>query len=141
MVRAPAARAQSCRGGPPLLCIPQAGAARSEPLPLLGAAPCDFARAPCPRAAAGLSWRSCVHRLVAEFVDAQTDKTITSYNPSNESAIATFQAATEADVNIAVAAAKEAFKPGSEWRSLTGAMRRDLMIKMADLVEKHRDEL
>lgn len=79
--------------------------------------------------------------VASEFVDAQTDKCITSYNPSDESAIGTFQAATEPDVNIAVAAAKEAFKPGGEWRSLTGAMRRDLMIKMADLVEENREEL
>ena len=79
--------------------------------------------------------------LPAEFVDAQTDATITSYNPSNELPIAKFQAATEADVNIAVAAAKKAFEPGSEWRSMTGADRRDLMNKMANLVEAHRDEL
>ena len=77
----------------------------------------------------------------AEFVDAATDKTFVTVNPTSEEPIATFQAATEADVNIAVAAAKAAFEPGSEWRSLTGAQRRDLMIKMADLVEANGDEL
>ena len=78
-------------------------------------------------------WRAAwwLALLPAEFVDAQTDATITSYNPNNELPIATFQAGTEADVNIAVAAAKKAFEPGSEWRSMTGADRRDLMNKMA----------
>ena len=40
----------------------------------------------------------------AEFVDAATDKTFVTVNPTSEEPIATFQAATEADVNIAVAA-------------------------------------
>ncbi len=37
-----------------------------------------------------------------------------------------------------VAAAKAAFAVGSPWRSLNGSDRRDLMLKLADLVERDR---
>ena len=44
-------------------------------------------------------------------------------------------------MNRAVAAAKAAFSPNSEWRSLTGSQRGQLMLKLVDLIEAHGDEL
>ena len=43
-----------------------------------------------------------------------------------------------AQINDAVAAATEAFKT---WKKSNGCDRRDLLLKLADLVEKHRDQL
>jgi aldehyde dehydrogenase (NAD+) len=40
---------------------------------------------------------------------------------------------------LQVAAAKKAFEIGSEWRSMDGTKRRDLMLKLADLIERDRD--
>ena len=53
----------------------------------------------------------------------------------------TDQAADSADVDAAVAAAKAAFEPGSEWRSMVSGDRRDLMWKLAQLMEQHRGDL
>ena len=47
---------------------------------------------------------------VAEFVDAATDKTFVTVNPTSEEPIATFQAATEADVNQREFGARDAGK-------------------------------
>ena len=40
-----------------------------------------------------------------------------------------------------VAAAKKAFELGSPWRSMDGTGRRDLLLKLADLIERDRDYL
>jgi hypothetical protein len=76
-----------------------------------------------------------------EFVDTLTSAEIASINPVDESTLGVFQAATEADVNVAVAAAKAAFAPGSEYRTMTGAQRRDMMVRLADIIEAHGEEL
>jgi len=76
-----------------------------------------------------------------EFVDARNKGSFDSINPSNEEKIATFQAADVDDVNVAVAAATAAFDPASPWRTMTGGDRRDCMLRLADLLQKHRAEL
>ncbi len=43
-------------------------------------------------------------------------------------------------VDIAVKAARAAFEDGP-WSKMSGAQRRSLLLKLADLVEKHADEL
>jgi acyl-CoA reductase-like NAD-dependent aldehyde dehydrogenase len=40
-----------------------------------------------------------------------------------------------------VAAAKEAFKLGSTWRTMDASGRRDLLLKLADLIERDRQYL
>jgi len=45
------------------------------------------------------------------------------------------QRANEEDVDIAVAAARTAFK---SWRDVPGTTRRDLMLKLADLLERDK---
>ncbi|KAK3179134.1 mitochondrial aldehyde dehydrogenase [Lecanicillium sp. MT-2017a] len=56
-------------------------------------------------------------------------------NPSDGSVIATVDAASEADVDKAVAAARRAFN-SSSWRGLAAAERGALLLKLADLCER-----
>jgi aldehyde dehydrogenase (NAD+) len=71
-----------------------------------------------------------------EFVNSATGKTFPCVNPATEEVICQVQEATEEDVNKAVAAARAAFHPTSEWRTMPGSKRRDLLLKLADLVER-----
>merc|ERR1719440_2251789 len=73
-----------------------------------------------------------------EFVSAKAGKTIKSINPRTEEVIAEFQCAEQADVDAAVDAAETAFK---SWKKSNGCDRRDMLLRLADLVEKHRDQL
>merc|ERR1719440_204268 len=73
-----------------------------------------------------------------EFVSAKAGKTFKSINPRTEEVIAEFQCAEQADVDAAVDAAEKAFKT---WKKSSGSERRDMLLKLADLVEKHRDQL
>jgi len=59
---------------------------------------------------------------------------------SDESEIASVYAAGEEDVDIAVKAARKALKDPS-WKSLPGTDRGRLMLKLADLVEEHKETL
>ena len=45
------------------------------------------------------------------------------------------------DVDRAVDAAKAAFAPGSEWRSMTAATRQRLLFRFADLLEENQERL
>ena len=44
----------------------------------------------------------------------------------------------QADVDLAVKAAREAFKLGSAWRTMDASARGNLLLKLADLVERDR---
>ncbi|KAH6628978.1 aldehyde dehydrogenase domain-containing protein [Boeremia exigua] len=74
-----------------------------------------------------------------EFVAARSGKKITTVNPANEEDIAHVHAAGVEDVDIAVKAAKAAFK--GQWSTTNGTTRGALLHKMADLVEQHRRTL
>merc|ERR1719240_2556694 len=65
-----------------------------------------------------------------EFVNSKSGKTFPTVDPATEEIIANVQEASAKDVDIAVAAAKAAFEPGSEWRSLNASDRRDLLLKL-----------
>ncbi|XP_049812067.1 aldehyde dehydrogenase 1A1-like [Schistocerca nitens] len=69
-----------------------------------------------------------------EFVNSVSGKTFPVYNPANEEKIADVYEGDKADVDKAVAAAKEAFKRGSEWRTMDASKRAVLMHKLADLM-------
>ena len=74
-----------------------------------------------------------------EWVDAQSGKTFETINPSNRQVIANVAEGAEADVEIAVAAAKKAFELGSEWRTMDAAARGHLLYKLADMLEENAD--
>lgn len=58
---------------------------------------------------------------------------------SNESEICSVEAGTAEDINKAVAAARKAFK--GEWRQIASTERGELMIKLANLIEQHKETL
>ncbi|KAF4960042.1 hypothetical protein FSARC_10573 [Fusarium sarcochroum] len=74
-----------------------------------------------------------------EFVSGSAEK-IPSINPSNGKIIIPVEAASSADINRAVTAARTAFN-NPEWRDLAPADRGVLLSKLADLVEKDREIL
>jgi betaine-aldehyde dehydrogenase len=73
-----------------------------------------------------------------EFVDAADGATEEVTNPANGEAIAEMPLSTEEDVNRAVAAAKRAF---GEWSVTPPGERATALLKLADLIEEHADEL
>jgi len=74
-----------------------------------------------------------------EWKNSVSGKTFEAINPSDESVIAVVQEADAADVDLAVQAARAAF--AGPWRSLSGRARRDLMLRLADLIEQNAEEL
>eukprot|EP01060_Flectonema_neradi_P004067 TRINITY_DN1268_c15_g1_i1.p1 TRINITY_DN1268_c15_g1~~TRINITY_DN1268_c15_g1_i1.p1 ORF type:complete len:515 (+),score=146.39 TRINITY_DN1268_c15_g1_i1:52-1596(+) len=70
-----------------------------------------------------------------EGVDGATFETI---NPSTGEVITSVSEARERDVNIAVASSRKAF---NTWRKTDGSARRDLILRLADLIEENQEEL
>jgi aldehyde dehydrogenase (NAD+) len=73
-----------------------------------------------------------------EFVDAVSGKTFPTLNPATEEVITQVAEADAADIDKAVAAARKAF---ASWRLTEGSVRRDLLLKLTDLMTEHADEL
>jgi betaine-aldehyde dehydrogenase len=73
-----------------------------------------------------------------EFVDAADGATEEVVNPANGEAIAEMPLSNEEDVNRAVAAAKRAF---DSWSTTTPGERGTALLKLADLIEEHAEEL
>ncbi|KAJ6637862.1 Aldehyde dehydrogenase, cytosolic 1 [Pseudolycoriella hygida] len=71
-----------------------------------------------------------------QFVDSISGKTFAVVNPSTEEVLANISEADKADVDVAVVAASNAFKRGSEWRNLDASARGKLLHKLADLIER-----
>lgn len=76
-----------------------------------------------------------------EFVDSKSGKTFPTCNPATEEVIAQVQEANEADVDLAVDAACDAFKSGSEWRSMDASARGLLINKFAQLMRRDLNKL
>lgn len=74
-----------------------------------------------------------------EFVDAVSGKTFPTINPATEEVICQVAEGDKADVDLAVAAAKRAFKFGSEWRTMDASNRGKLIHKLCDLIEQNRE--
>lgn len=70
------------------------------------------------------------------FTEAQSGKTFPTVNPATGKQLALIAEADKADVDLAVKAAKEAFKRGSEWRNLNASARGKLLWKLSDLIER-----
>ncbi|KAI9371971.1 aldehyde dehydrogenase domain-containing protein [Aspergillus egyptiacus] len=75
-----------------------------------------------------------------EFVPAKSGSKFATINPSDESEITSVHAAGEEDVDIAVKAARKALKDPS-WKLLPPTDRGNLMLKLADLIEQHKETL
>jgi len=84
--------------------------------------------------------QSYQHYINGEWCDASDGATLTTINPANEETWAQVPAATEDDVNSAVAAAKKALFEGP-WGTMTATQRGKLMRRLADLIVDKADHL
>jgi 4-(gamma-glutamylamino)butanal dehydrogenase len=75
-----------------------------------------------------------------EFVDSTAGHTFDSLNPASGQVLARVAACDEADVERAVAAARRAFEQG-EWRRMAPTDRKAVIIRLAELIEEHAEEL
>jgi len=73
-----------------------------------------------------------------EWRDSVSGKTFPTFDPCTEEVICQVQEGDKADVDLAVAAARNAFKLDSPWRSMDASDRGRLMYKLADLIERDR---
>ena len=74
------------------------------------------------------------------WVESESGKTFPTINPATGEEICRVSEADAADVDKAVAAGRRAFERGA-WKKMAGADRGALLLRLADLVEKHADEL
>jgi aldehyde dehydrogenase (NAD+) len=75
------------------------------------------------------------------WIPSASGKTFGTVNPATGDEICQVAEADAADVDLAVKAARAAFAPKSPWRRMSAAERGKLLYKLADLMEKHADEL
>lgn len=74
-----------------------------------------------------------------KFVDAEAGKTFETRNPATDEVLCQVQEGGKADIDKAVKAARKAFEHG-KWRKITATQRANMMLKLADLIEKNADE-
>lgn len=74
------------------------------------------------------------------FQPAVSGETFPSINPATEQTLAEVASCDQADVDLAVATAKEAFRSGT-WSGRSPAERKKVLLRLADLMEQHLDEL
>jgi len=77
----------------------------------------------------GGRWQAALNGETFEVVD-----------PANEQVFARAAAGGEADIDVAVKAARRAFE-SPPWASMTPAQRARLLLKLADLIEANADEI
>ncbi|XP_030759008.1 aldehyde dehydrogenase, mitochondrial [Sitophilus oryzae] len=71
-----------------------------------------------------------------EWHKSKSGATFQTINPSNGQVIAEVQRGSQADIDIAVDAANEAFRLHSPWRILDASERGRLLYKLSDLIER-----
>ena len=82
------------------------------------------------------------HKLFinGEWKEPQSGEYLSSMDPSSEEPVCEIADAGQEDVDLAVEAAREAFEK-EEWRDFKPAQRRDLLIRIADKISEHTEEL
>src|SRR5690606_36654856 len=78
--------------------------------------------------------------IEGNWVDSATGATLNTIDPASEQVICAVAEASAADIDRAAQAAHRAFYSGP-WSSMIPAAREALLLKWADLVEQHADEL
>ncbi|XP_022701443.1 aldehyde dehydrogenase, mitochondrial-like [Varroa jacobsoni] len=73
-----------------------------------------------------------------EWVNSTQGKTFITENPTTGQAITEVSEADAKDVDRAIQAARDAFRLGSEWRSMDASERGHLLYRLADLMERDR---
>ena len=74
-----------------------------------------------------------------QWVRPTTSRTIVPVNASSEEPLGQVPEATEADIDVAVAAARAAFDDPSGWASWEPARRAEVMARLADAIDKRAD--
>ena len=74
------------------------------------------------------------------YVKALSGKTFDSINPATGAVLASIAEGDQADIDLAVAAAKSAFERGV-WSRMAPAERKRRMLRFADLMQAHSEEL
>lgn len=74
------------------------------------------------------------------FVDAASGETFETINPATGEVLARVASCDQADADLAVAHARRAFD-GGEWSRLAPTRRKRVLLRLAELMEAHRDEL
>ena len=76
-----------------------------------------------------------------EWHDSTSGKTFPTFNPATGEKICEVAEAGKVDVDKAVAAAREAFKLGSPWRTMDASERGNLLNRLAQFVKRDREYL
>ena len=76
--------------------------------------------------------------IAGEYVDGRTESSTDIVNPATGSVVATAPVSSQADVDAAYGAAETAF---AEWGRTTPSERQQALLKIADAIEEHADEL
>ena len=102
----------------------------------------DVATAHAQLGTAASSFLAGKHQLLVDgkSVDAKSGKQFDVFDPATGQAIASVAEADKADVDEAVKAARRAFESGP-WSKTLPQDRSKLIWKLADLLEKHADEI
>lgn len=74
------------------------------------------------------------------FVDAQSGQTFATINPANGQKLADVAACQQADVDLAVKAARRSFESGA-WSQQHPRERKRVLLRLASLIEQHCEEL
>lgn len=75
-----------------------------------------------------------------EWVDSKSGQRIPVIDPATGKQISSLIDADQQDVDRAVKAARQAFESGP-WADMLPSQRQDLLLRLADLIDKHADEL
>lgn len=75
-----------------------------------------------------------------KWLDSMSGKTFPTINPATGEEICQIAEADKADVDLAVKAARNAFEQGP-WRKMSASERGRLLNKLADLIDKHKEDL
>lgn len=76
-----------------------------------------------------------------EWRNSVSGKTFSTINPATGEKIIDVQEGDKADIDLAVDAARTAFKFGSTWRTMDASARAAILFKFADLIGRDIDEL
>src|SRR6516162_6164592 len=95
-----------------------------------------------------ISWHERARRLEfrtqafidGRYVDAASGATFDSINPATGKLLARVAAGDAEDINRAVISARAVFRKGS-WASLAPAKRKKILLRFADLIREHTEEL
>src|ERR1700693_5107666 len=82
------------------------------------------------------------HQLLigGRWVDAQSGKTFDVFDPGTGEVVARVPEGDAEDIDLAVRAARRAFETG-DWAKMKPADRTRVMLRLADLIENHGEEL